>query len=294
MKNIWLIIKGIFMGVANIVPGLSGGTIAVSLGIYDDIIRSIATIKSEMKKSLRFFIPLLIGLLLGVALFSRMITYLFDFYPLVTAATFTGLILGGFPILWKEFRSSLYLQKKKINYSHWMIFLAMFVLVAWMGVAEVSGTSTHELSLEFPTLFGLFFIGIIASASMVIPGISGSLVMLILGWYQAFLAMINGFIDALRAVDINEILTFGIYCSFFGIGMLFGIAIISKLIDQMFRHFPSYTYAGIFGLVLASPIAIFSSLTLEASSFSIFTVVMSVLLAIVGFGLTYLLGNKSS
>ncbi|MDN6502885.1 MAG: DUF368 domain-containing protein, partial [Tetragenococcus koreensis] len=91
MKNIWLIIKGIFMGVANIVPGLSGGTIAVSLGIYDDIIRSIATIKSEMKKSLRFFIPLLIGLLLGVALFSRMITYLFDFYPLVTAATFTGL-----------------------------------------------------------------------------------------------------------------------------------------------------------------------------------------------------------
>ncbi|GBD61668.1 DUF368 domain-containing protein [Tetragenococcus halophilus] len=294
MKNIWLIIKGIFMGVANIVPGLSGGTIAVSLGIYDDIIRSIATIKSEMKKSLRFFIPLLIGLLLGVALFSRMITYLFDFYPLVTAATFTGLILGGFPILWKEFRSSLYLQKNKINYSHWIIFLAMFVLVAWMGVAEVSGTSTHELSLEFPTLFGLFFIGIIASASMVIPGISGSLVMLILGWYQAFLAMINGFIDTLRAVDINEILTFGIYCSFFGIGMLFGIAIISKLIDQMFRHFPSYTYAGIFGLVLASPIAIFSSLTLEASSFSIFTVVMSVLLAIVGFGLTYLLGNKSS
>jgi len=294
MKNIWLIIKGIFMGVANIVPGLSGGTIAVSLGIYDDIIRSIATLKSEMKKSLRFFIPLIIGLLLGVALFSRMITYLFDFYPLATAATFTGLILGGFPILWKEFRSSLYLQKKKINYSHGFVFLAMFVLVAWMGVAEVSGTSTHELSLELPTLFGLFFIGIIASASMVIPGISGSLVMLILGWYQAFLAMINGFIDALRAVDINEILTFGIYCAFFGIGMLVGIAVISKLIDQMFRHFPSYTYAGIFGLVLASPIAIFSSLTLTASSFSIFTILMSVLLAIVGFGLTYLLGNKSN
>ncbi len=81
---------------------------------------------------------------------------------------------------------------------------------------------------------------------------------------------------------------------FFGIGMLFGIAIISKLIDQMFRHFPSYTYAGIFGLVLVLSYCYFFSLTLEASSFSIFTVVMSVLLAIVGFGLTYLLGNKSS
>lgn len=294
MKNIWLIIKGIFMGIANIVPGLSGGTIAVSLGIYDDIIRSIATLKSEMKKSLRFFIPLIIGLLLGVAFFSRAITFLFDFYPLETASTFTGLILGGFPILWKEFRSALYLQKKKINYPHWIIFLAMFALVTWMGVAEVSGTSTHELSLELPTLFGLFFIGIIASASMVIPGISGSLVMLILGWYQAFLAMINGFIDALRDFDIDGLLTFGIYCAFFGVGMLIGIGIISKLIDQMFRHFPSYTYAGIFGLVLASPIAIFSSLTLTASSFNVFTVLMSILLAIVGFGLTYLLGNKSS
>lgn len=294
MKNVWLLIKGVFMGIANIVPGLSGGTIAVSLGIYDDIIHSITKLKSELKRSLRFFIPLLLGLLIGVAFFSRAITYLFDFYPLQTASAFTGLILGGFPILWKEFQTSLHLKNEKTNYWHWGIFLAMFALITWMGLAEVAGTSSHELSLELPTLFGLFFIGIIASASMVIPGISGSLVMLILGWYQAFLSMINGFIDALRAADINELLIFGTYCAFFGVGMLIGIGFISKIIDLLLKKFPSHTYAGIFGLVLASPIAIFADLPIKVAVIDFSTILFSVLFAVVCFGLTYLLGKKSS
>lgn len=294
MKNVWLLIKGIFMGIANIVPGLSGGTIAVSLGIYDDIIYSITKLKSELKRSLRFFIPLLLGLLIGIAFFSRAITYLFDFYPLQTASAFTGLILGGFPILWKEFQTSLYLKEEKASYWHWGIFLVMFALITWMSVAEVSSASSYELSLELPTLFGLFFIGIIASASMVIPGISGSLVMLILGWYQAFLSMINGFIDALRAADINELLIYGTYCAFFGVGMLLGIGVISKIIDLLFKKFPSYTYAGIFGLVLASPIAIFADLSIKSAGINFSTVLFSVLFAVVCFGLTYLLGKKSN
>lgn len=294
MKNVWLLIKGIFMGITNIVPGLSGGTIAVSLGIYDDIIHAITKLKSEVKRSLHFLVPLFLGLVIGVALFSRAIIYLFDFYPLQTAFAFTGLILGGFPVLWNEFQTSLNSRKEKISYWHWGIFFAMFAFIAWMGVAEVAGTSSHELSLELPTLLGLFFIGIIASASMIIPGISGSLVMLILGWYQAFLSMINGFIDALRAIDLNALFIFGTYCAFFGIGMIIGIGFISKIIDLLFNKFPSYTYAGIFGLVLASPIAIFADLSLEFISTNFLTIFSSVLLAIAGYALTYLIGKKSS
>lgn len=294
MKNIWLLVKGMFIGIANIVPGLSGGTIAVSLGIYDDIIHSVTKIKSELKKSIRFLLPILLGAVIAVAVFSRSINYFFDYYPLQTASAFTGLILGGLPILWKEFQSSLTLRKKTVTPIHWLIFLAMFALIAWMGVADASGGAERELSLNLFTLAGLMLIGMIASASMVIPGVSGSLVMLILGWYQAFLSMINGFIDALRTMNMEDLLIFSIYCAFFGIGLLIGVGGISKSIDLLFTHFPGYTYAGIFGLVLASPIAIFSNIAIETLSIQFFSILLSVLLALMCFILTYLVGSKSS
>lgn len=91
----------------------------------------------------------------------------------------------------------------------------MFIIVSWMGVADIFGNGGYELSLTLLTLISLFFVGIISSAAMVIPGISGSLVMLILGWYHSFLFMINGFVDALRFFNMNDLLVFSIYCVFF-------------------------------------------------------------------------------
>ncbi|RAN56763.1 DUF368 domain-containing protein, partial [Dolosigranulum pigrum] len=92
MTTVLLIIKGMFIGVANIIPGVSGGTMAVSLGIYDDLIASITHLVKEWKKSIQFLTPIVVGAAAGVILFSYLITLLLTQYTLPTALTFVGLI----------------------------------------------------------------------------------------------------------------------------------------------------------------------------------------------------------
>ena len=112
MTTVLLIIKGMFIGVANIIPGVSGGTMAVSLGIYDDLIASITHLVKEWKKSIQFLTPIVVGAAAGVILFSYLITLLLTQYTLPTALTFVGLILGGVPILFHSFFEEVVFYKK--------------------------------------------------------------------------------------------------------------------------------------------------------------------------------------
>lgn len=118
MATLWLIIKGMFMGISNIIPGVSGGTMAVSLGIYDDLIFSVSNFFSDWKKSLKFLLPLGIGLGGGVVFFAYAIELLLTQYVFPTTLAFIGLILGGLPILYKDFQKSLKKKKKSISTSH--------------------------------------------------------------------------------------------------------------------------------------------------------------------------------
>lgn len=298
MKNekiqyIWMTIKGMFIGISNIIPGVSGGTMAVSFGIYDDIIHALTHVKKEFKTSLKVLAPLVIGVLAGIAVFSRMIEFLLMQYTFPTAIAFIGLILGGLPILWFAFRKALNEDKQSIGILHGIIFLALFAVVAWMGIADVSGGGVQEIDLAFGPLVALFFVGVISAAAMVIPGISGSLLMLIIGYYYAFLYVINGFTSALSSFDMAELIPFTIKVGAFGLGVIVGIVVISKIIDYLFKHFPSHTYAGILGLVMASPIAILTNTDalVNMGDLSVLTWIIALALGVGCFFLTYILGQ---
>lgn len=129
MTTVLLIIKGMFIGVANIIPGVSGGTMAVSLGIYDDLIASITHLVKEWKKSIQFLTPIVVGAAAGVILFSYLITLLLTQYTLPTALTFVGLILGGVPILFRSFRHALREKNESIRGQHWLVFVCFLLLL---------------------------------------------------------------------------------------------------------------------------------------------------------------------
>lgn len=256
MNYLWLTIKGMLIGIANIIPGVSGGTMAISLGVYDDLIFSIANLVKDWKNSLRILGPIVIGLAGGIIAFSYLIELLLSQYTLPTALAFIGLILGGIPILWLSLKNSLKFKKTTLTFKHLLVFLLAFALVAGMALIQESDANLSSFDLTFNNVLLLFFIGVIASATMVIPGVSGSLVLMVLGYYYNILNTVTDFANALRTLDLDGLL-YGVGLLLpFGIGILLGIFFISKLVSYLFKNLPVMTYSAILGLVLASPFAI--------------------------------------
>lgn len=294
MQYLWLVIKGLFIGISNIIPGVSGGTMAVSFGIYDDVIHAFTHIRKEFKPSLRVLVPLVVGAVIGIAGFSMVIEWLLAEHTLYTAFAFVGLILGGLPILTQAFKESLSEEKRKITIVHLVLFVVFFLIVAWMGLADISGGGPETIRLGIGPLISLFFVGLVSAAAMVVPGISGSLLMLIMGYYYAVVYTINGFTTNLTDFNLSAMMPFAILLVAYALGMVVGIILISKVIDYFFTHYPSFTYASILGLVLASPLAVIANtdaLDDLSTGNALVKVIIALAIALACYALTFGLGK---
>lgn len=250
------ILKGMVIGISNIIPGVSGGTMAVSLGIYDRMIFSISQLFKDWKASLKTLMPILIGAGFGIVAFTYTIEFLLSNYTLPTALAFVGMILGGVPVLWVSFKAGLKMKNEKLNAKHFIVFILMFALVAVLPMFQGAESSFEAIAITPSSMTKLFGVGIIASATMIVPGMSGSLVLIVLGYYYSIVNTITSFIDALRAGNMEALLPNFVVLFVFGIAVLIGIFLISKVIEFLFKNYSSITYSGILGLVLASPFAI--------------------------------------
>lgn len=261
------ILKGIVIGIANIVPGVSGGTMMVSMGIYDRLIHCITHLFSEFKKSVMFLFPIAVGMLIAIVGSSFALKELFARIPIQTNLLFVGLILGGLPAIWKNVKG------KSVKIGHIAATLIFFALVAGMAAMGETEGAAADLSFSFANVLILFAVGVITSATMVIPGVSGSMVLMLMGFYAPILVTITDFVTALVHLDMDGILAgCGILIPF-GIGVVAGIFGIAKLVEIVFEKFPLYAYWGIIGLIVASPVAI---LLMNLSIFSQVTVLSAV------------------
>ena len=168
--------KGAVIGIANIIPGVSGGTMAVTMGIYDKLIFCLTHLFKEFKKSVKFLIPILLGAAVALVAGSFGIEFLFRKFPVPTNLFFIGLILGGLPMMTKKVKG------QKIKVGHMISLIAFFALVVVMGLMGDKEGRAVDLSFNFLNVIILFLVGVIASATMVIPGVSGSMVLLLLGF----------------------------------------------------------------------------------------------------------------
>lgn len=244
------ILKGMVIGIANIVPGVSGGTMMVSMGIYDKLIHCITHLFSEFKKSVAFLFPIAIGMVVAIAGSAVGLSWLFEHFPIQTNLLFVGLILGGLPAIWKNVKGN---SLKAGHIIAALLFFGMVVGLAAMGEAEGAAA---DLSFNLVNVLLLFLVGIVAAATMVIPGVSGSMMLMLMGFYHPVLNAIKDFVEACIHLDFNGILTgCGILIPF-GLGVVAGVFGIAKLVEIVFDKFPLYAYWAIIGLIVASPIAI--------------------------------------
>lgn len=278
------IFQGMVVGIANIIPGVSGGTMMVAMGLYDRMIHAITHLKSEFKNSMKLLIPIFAGAGIAIIVLSRIFEYLLAVYPIPTNFAFCGLIAGSLPFIFKKVKGHKVTVGKLIPF---VIFFAVVILMALLG--ETDGAAAN-VSFSLINVVKLLLVGVVAAATMVVPGVSGSMMLMLLGYYDTILKTINQFIDALAALDMHGIL---VQCGVlipFGIGVVAGIFLIAKLIEFIFMKAEIHAYYGIIGLILASPIAIL--LKTDWSGFSVVTVGVGVLTFILGWFTASKLGGE--
>jgi len=278
-----LILKGVVMGTANIIPGVSGGTMAVSMGIYDKLIHCLTHLFKEFKESIKFLVPVVIGMGIALVGLSFIIEPAFAHFPLQTNCLFVGLIVGGLPAVIKKVKG------KGVKVSYVIPFLVFFAVVVGMAAIGEQEGAAADLSFNLWSVIRLFVVGVIASATMVIPGVSGSMMLLLMGYYNPIVASIKNFVKALVAFDVNGILQGCGVLVPMGLGIVLGIFAIAKLIEVIFEKFPIQAYWAIIGLIVASPFAIF--LLGEIGTVTVASVLVSVVTFAVGFVVAMKLGE---
>lgn len=269
------------MGLANLIPGISGGTLAITLGIYEQFIGALSNFFGKLKENILFLLPIGVGMVLSILTLSRVIDYGLTNYIFATIMLFIGAILGGLPMLCKR------MQGEKITFVHGVVFLASFMLVA----VTIFLAGDTVVSFENITLIGyvkIFVVGIIAAATMIIPGISGSAVLMTIGYYSPIINAVK------NLTNIDAIVSSVMVLAPFGIGILVGMLGGAKLIEHIIKKYPVKAYFGIVGFVIASIIGILYQNFLLDGKFiyvSIVELVIGMILCVGAMVLTYRLSN---
>lgn len=253
-----LLFIGIAIGMANVIPGVSGSTMAVVFNIYDRFVNAITLNIKKLIENRRFVIPVVGGMALGVLLFSKLITVLYENFPVQTDYFFTGLIIGSIPMLFsfmtKKQDGQKFTAKKTISVV--ICALAGFAVLIGFGLLGSDVDTAKEISKSlpqwtFPLALHIFAAGCVGAIAMIIPGISGSLLMLIMGVYPIVMKSIPALFVPSQTLRAFFLLLPN------GIGVLAGLLCGAWIVKTFLRIAPNQTYAVIFGLIAGSAIQLF-------------------------------------
>lgn len=258
MNMVQLLFIGIAIGMANVIPGVSGSTMAVVFNIYDRFVNAITLNIKKLIENRRFVIPVVGGMALGVLLFSKLITVLYENFPVQTDYFFTGLIIGSIPMLFsfmtKKQDGQKFTAKKTISVV--ICALAGFAVLIGFGLLGNDVDTAKEISKSlpqwtFPLALHIFAAGFVGAIAMIIPGISGSLLMLIMGVYPIVMKSIPALFVPSQTLRAFFLLLPN------GIGVLAGLLCGAWIVKTFLRIAPNQTYAVIFGLIAGSAIQLF-------------------------------------
>lgn len=246
--NLKLFIKGAVLGIAFIIPGVSGGTLAVLLGIYEELIEAVSNFyksKSNFVKYFKYLLPIGLGAVASLALCAKLIKFGLEKAPIITILIFLGLIIGGVPKIFKS-------VDKTPELKDFSLMLIGIIIVVLMMIVDKGSSSVSLSNLNALGYIVLFFVGMLASATMVVPGISGSFTLMLIGYYEPILNVVNE-LTSFKNIGSNLLIMLP-----FLLGVVIGIVVIAKVIEYCLKKYRNQTYYVIIGFVLASIISVFA------------------------------------
>lgn len=257
-------LKGIIVGIGGIAPGLSGSVLLVILGLYQKTLTAIGTLFKDFKKNVLFLFPLILGFGIGVIIFSKIVDYLLGNFEMYTRFAFLGLVVGTIPLFYKE------VKKEGISKRYYVIIL----------IALLIGFSLFDINrgmfptITEPNIFQSIFLGIAVAGSSIVPGVDSAVILSSLGLYELYVSSLANF-------NLSVLIPAGI-------GLVIGALVISFLINKLISRYYTITFSIIFGLFLSIiPNVLNNSCVLGFNVQS----VIAILMAIIGFGVSFFLGD---
>ena len=256
--------KGIIVGLGGVAPGLSGSVLLIIFGIYQKTLDALGSILKDFRKNLRFLAPLVVGMFLGVLLFSKLIDFFLNTYEMPTRFCFLGLILGTLPMVWKEVRKEGFSRKYYVVIALAAVFGTWFFTVNPNAFPQVTD----------PNLLQKLLLGVAVAATAIVPGVDPAVFLSTLGFYEMYVA-------ALADVNLSVLIPM------VG-GLAVGAVVISFTMSQLFRRFYTASFSVIFGIFLSM---IPNMLTEECVLGFDMVSALSVAVLVLGFLLSWYLGD---
>lgn len=250
---------GILIGMGAILPGISSGVLCVAFGLYEKIINSITNFFKDIKQNFKFLFPITIGLLVGIFVCGNVLKFLFDKFSVPVSFVFIGLILGSIKIVFNQIKT----HKLKLSY----ILCALFTFSFSLYLITFEKTVLVNQIVDIRNNSSLILCGILMSAGIVIPGVSKTVILMMLGIYQTYL-------DAI--VNLNLTILIPII-----IGLVIGCILFLILLKFLFEHFKVHTYFAIIGFTLSSVLVIYPRFSFDLEG--IISLVLCVLAFILSF-----------
>lgn len=265
---------GIAVGVANIIPGVSGGTLFVLLGLFDELMAAISNVFKiniswkERLNAIKFIIQVGVGVVVGLVGFAKILEFLFVKAEIQTIMWFVGLILFSIPILKKN-----EMKGEKINWIYFIVGVLIIGLLTYFVpskdevIVPLQDILAKDLNLVY--LITLVLLGAISGATMIFPGVSGSMVLLVLGYYHLF----KGYVANVTSFEPKIL----IGLVFIAVGVLIGVVVSAKLTNWLLKKYHNQTMSLIVGLIVMSAITI-----IPLSGYNTVTVITSILTFLFG------------
>jgi len=282
--------NGIAFGITETIPGVSAGTIAIILGFYHELIEAINNFTSDYKKYLRFLLPLSLGIAAGVLTFSSITHHLLTNHSFPTMAFFIGLIVGIIPLI--------YAKVKNPSWQPSQILLIACPMLFVMAISHLRGETAvnpEEIInyLDWRFMLFIFFSGILAAAALVIPGISGSFVLLLLGIYPLAIYCVSQLRFLLTDLtNISLVLNIASVLVPLGIGVVIGGLSTARLIEKLLKNYHKTVYSIILGLLVGSVYSLFRDPIVYQSGVSAAIIAVGVVTFLCGCTASYSIGKK--
>ncbi|MCL2610126.1 MAG: DUF368 domain-containing protein [Defluviitaleaceae bacterium] len=291
------ILKGLLVGVGLIVPGLSGSVLAIILGLYKNILIAVTEMRTNFKKSMGFLLPIGLGIVLGILISAPFVNVVIIRFPVFSYAFFIGLMLGASPLIIRKIRPT----EKKFNPLHliWTVLAFVFIIILSSGNTSDEHIAIHYLSSARDFL-DLFLAGLITLSLMAVPGISGSMIIMVLGQFGTVynaVATLPTFL--LSLVGIGEATGSGSTVALlipFALGAIVGIISIAKIMVWLLNKYETAVYFAVLGAVLGTITALaqigISGVTVHGNIF--LYIAISLLWLVLGFLVTLYLDSKGN
>lgn len=254
------LLAGILIGAGAILPGISSGVFLCCFGLYEKIVDSVLHFFKDVKNNLKFIIPIAVGTFIGIFLFGNLLKIVFNKFYMPTSFAFIGLILGSLKLVVKQ------ADIKKVKFTHILCLLVTLSFSIYLIALEKSINITSYIGSNSY----LMLAGCLMSAGIVVPGVSKTVILMMLGLYELYLSAISTF-------NLSVLVPIGI-------GLLIGGTLFLCLINLLFKFAKSYTYFGIIGFIIGSIFVIYPGFSFDTQG----------LISILLFVLCFIIGNKLS